>query len=261
LQIVTPDDFEMPPGGLNIRWPDPPMDQEMRLHRYAVKAAQAFARANRIDRIVIDSPRPQLGIITTGKSYLDVLQALEYLGLGERACSDLGLRVYKVGMTWPLEPTGLRRFVRGLSDILVVEEKHAFIENQMKESMYNWNSSDFGGSQRPSIVGKYDESGEWILPSTGELTPARIARVIAQRIQRFHRSEHIDNVLAWMERKEAELALPRASFPRVPHYCSGCPHNTSTVVPEGSRALGGIGCHYIVTKIERTTETYTHMGG
>ena len=261
LQIATPDDFELPPGGLNIRWPDPPMDQEMRLHQYAVKAAQAFARANRIDRIVIDSPRPQLGIITTGKSYLDVLQALEYLGLDERACSDLGLRVYKVGMTWPLEPTGLRRFVRGLSDILVVEEKHAFIENQMKESMYNWNSADFGGSQRPSIVGKYDESGEWILPSTGELTPARIARVIAQRIQRFHRSEHMDNVLAWMERKEAELALPRASFPRVPHYCSGCPHNTSTVVPEGSRALGGIGCHYMVTWMDRSTETYTHMGG
>ena len=168
LQIVTPDDFEMPPGGLNIRWPDPPMDQEMRLHRYAVKAAQAFARANRIDRIVIDSPAPKLGIITTGKSYLDVLTALEYLGLDERACSDLGIRVYKVGMTWPLEPVGLRHFARGLQDIVVVEEKHAFIESQMKELFYNFDG------QRPSIVGKYDESGEWILPSTNELTPAAI---------------------------------------------------------------------------------------
>ncbi|WP_394539055.1 indolepyruvate ferredoxin oxidoreductase family protein [Lysobacter enzymogenes] len=256
LQIVSPDDFVVPPGGLNIRWPDPPMDQEMRLHQYAVKAAQAFARANRIDRIVVDSPNPRLGIITTGKSYLDVLQALEYLGLDARACADLGIRVYKVGMTWPLEPVGLRAFARGLDDILVVEEKHAFIESQMKESMYNWD-----GERRPSIVGKYDENGEWILPSTGELTPARIAGVIARRIQRFHNSEQMENVLRWMEEKESELALPRAAFPRVPHYCSGCPHNTSTVVPEGSRALGGIGCHYMVTWMDRDTNTFTQMGG
>jgi len=256
LQIATPDDFVMPAGGLNIRWPDPPMDQEMRLHQYAVKAAQAFARANRIDRIVIDSASARLGIITTGKSYLDVLQALEYLGLDARACADLGIRVYKVGMTWPLEPVGLRAFARGLDDILVVEEKHAFIESQMKESMYNWD-----GGKRPSIVGKYDESGEWILPSTGELTPARIAGVIARRIQRFHNSEQMENVLRWMEEKESELALPRAAFPRVPHYCSGCPHNTSTVVPEGSRALGGIGCHYMVTWMDRDTNTFTQMGG
>ncbi|MGY3266283.1 indolepyruvate ferredoxin oxidoreductase family protein [Lysobacter sp. HA35] len=254
LDIVIPDDFEMPPHGLNIRWPDPPLEQEMRLHQYAVKAAQAFARANRLDRIVIDSPDARLGIITTGKSYLDVLQALEYLGLDERACSDLGLRVYKVGMTWPLEPVGLRAFARGLSDILVVEEKLSFIESQMKEQMYNW-------AERPSVVGKYDESGEWILPSTNELTPARIAGVIARRIQRFHDSQHIRDVLAWMEQKESELALPRAAFPRVPHYCSGCPHNTSTVVPDGSRAMAGIGCHYMVTWMDRNTDTFTHMGG
>ncbi|HEY4555157.1 MAG TPA: indolepyruvate ferredoxin oxidoreductase family protein, partial [Lysobacter sp.] len=131
LQIVTPDDFELPPGGLNIRWPDPPLDQEMRLHQYAVKAAQAFARANKIDRIVLDAPDARLGIITTGKSYLDVLQALEYLGLDARACRELGLRVYKVGMTWPLEPVGLRAFAKGLSDVVVVEEKLSFIESQM----------------------------------------------------------------------------------------------------------------------------------
>ena len=143
-----PEDFEMPPGGLNIRWPDPPLDQEMRLHRYAVKAAQAFARANRIDRVVIDSPNPRLGIVTTGKSYLDVLQALEYLGLDARACADLGIRVYKIGMTWPLEPMGIRAFARGPQDIVVVEEKLSFIESQMKELFYNFEGS------RPSIVGK-----------------------------------------------------------------------------------------------------------
>ena len=257
LPIILPgdDDFEMPEGGLNIRWPDPPLEQEMRLHRYAVKAAQAFARANRIDRMVVDCPDARLGIVTTGKSYLDVLQALEYLGLDDAACRDIGIRVYKVGMTWPLEPVGIRAFARGLQDILVVEEKHSFIESQMKELFYNFEGD------RPSIVGKYNEDGEWILPSTGELTPARIAGVIARRIQRFHDSERIRDVLAWMESKEGELALPRANFPRVPHYCSGCPHNTSTVVPEGSRALAGIGCHYMVTWMNRDTDTFTHMGG
>lgn len=259
-QIVLPgdDEFEMPAGGLNIRWPDPPLEQEMRLHRYAVKAAQAFARANRIDTVVMDSPHARLGIVTTGKSYLDVLQTLEYLGLDERACANIGIRVYKVGMSWPLEPEGIAAFARGLEDIVVVEEKKAFIERQMKEQFYNWPSA---WGARPSIVGKYDEAGQWILPSTGELTPATIAGVIGRRIQRFFNTESIEQRLRWMDEKEAELALPRAQFPRVPHYCSGCPHNTSTRVPEGSRALGGIGCHYMVTWMDRSTDTFTHMGG
>ncbi|HJU39537.1 MAG TPA: indolepyruvate ferredoxin oxidoreductase family protein, partial [Tahibacter sp.] len=248
--------FALPPGGLNIRWPDPPLDQEMRLHQYAVQAAVAFARANRIDRTVMDSPKARLGIVTTGKSYLDVLQALEYLGIGEREAADIGIRVYKVGMTWPLEPVGIREFARGLEDIIVVEEKRSFIESQMKEHMYNWDHH-----VRPSIVGKYDEADNWILPSTNELTPARIARVIAKRLSRFFSSETIENRLAFLAAKEKELALPRASFPRAAHYCSGCPHNTSTAVPEGSRALGGIGCHYMVTWMDRRTDTFTQMGG
>ncbi|MGH8029289.1 MAG: indolepyruvate ferredoxin oxidoreductase family protein, partial [Arenimonas sp.] len=256
LDILLPGDFELPPGGLSIRWPDPPLDQEMRLHKYAVQAAVAFARANRIDKVIFDSPRARLGIVTTGKSYLDVLQALEYLGIDHQAAEDIGIRVYKVGMTWPLEPVGIRDFARGLEDIIVVEEKRGFIERQMKEYMYNWEHGT-----RPSIVGKYDESDEWILPSTNELTPARIARVIAKRLARFFTSERITERLAFLAAKEAELALPRPVFPRPAHYCSGCPHNSSTVVPEGSRALGGIGCHYMVTWMDRKTDTFTHMGG
>src|SRR4249919_2149186 len=254
LDIVLPEDFMVPQGGLNIRWPDPPLDQEMRLHQYAVDAALAFARANHLDKTIFDSPRARLGIVTTGKSFLDVLQALEYLGIDHQAAEDIGIRVYKVGMTWPLEPQGIREFARGLEDIIVVEEKRSFLESQIKEQMYNWPT-------RPSVVGKYDEAGEWILPSTNELTPARIARVIAKRLARFFTSDHITSRLDFLAAKERELALPRASFPRVPHYCSGCPHNTSTVVPEGSRALGGIGCHYMVTWMDRSTDTYTHMGG
>ena len=256
LDIILPSDFEMPVGGLNIRWPDPPLDQEMRLHQYAVKAAIAFARANYLDKIIFDSPHARLGIVTTGKSYLDVLQALEYLGIDHKVASDIGIRVYKVGMTWPLQPVGIREFARGLEDIIVVEEKRSFIESQMKEQMYNWDNST-----RPSVVGKYDESGEWILPSTNELTPARIARVIAKRLARFFTSERISSRLDFLAAKERELALPRAAFPRAAHYCSGCPHNTSTLVPEGSRALAGIGCHYMVTWMDRNTDTFTQMGG
>jgi len=263
LDIVLPGDdaFELPAGGLNIRWPDPPLNQEMRLHQYAVKAACAFARANRIDRVVIDSPQARLGIVTTGKSYLDVLQALEYLGIDAKAAADIGIRVYKIGMTWPLEPVGIREFAKGLEDIIVVEEKRSFIESQMKEQMYNWPEFEQGRHTRPSIVGKYDEDGNWILPSTGELTPAMIAIVIAKRLGKFFRSDAIDARMRWIEEKEHELTLPRANFPRPAHYCAGCPHNTSTAVPEGSRALGGIGCHYMVTWMDRRTDTFTQMGG
>ncbi|HZW52367.1 MAG TPA: indolepyruvate ferredoxin oxidoreductase family protein, partial [Rudaea sp.] len=213
FDIVLPQDFELPPNGLNIRWPDPPLDQEMRLHQYAVKAACAFARANGIDRVVLDSPKARLGIVTTGKSYLDVLQALEYLGISAADARTIGIRVYKVGMTWPLEPVGIREFARGLEDIIVVEEKRSFIESQMKEYMFNWDA-------RPHIVGKYDEDGNWILPSTGELTPAMIALVIAKRLSRFFTSEAMAARVAWIDAKEHELTLPRANFPRVPHYCS-----------------------------------------
>ncbi len=254
LGLLPGEDFILPEGGLNIRWPDPPLNQEMRLHQYAVQAATAFARANRIDRIVIDSPKARLGIVTTGKSYLDVLQALEYLGIDAKDAREIGIRVYKIGMTWPLEPIGIREFAAGLEDVIVVEEKRSFIESQMKEYMYNWTT-------RPSVVGKYDEEGNWVLPSTNELTPAMIALVIAKRLARFFSSEAIRSRVAWIQAKEQELTLPRANFPRAAHYCSGCPHNTSTAVPEGSRAHGGIGCHYMVTWMDRSTDTFSHMGG
>src|SRR3954451_3223667 len=177
IAIVLPDDFEMPPGGLNIRWPDQPLDQEYRLHRYKIAAALAFARANRLDRIVIDSPQPRFGIVTTGKSYLDVRQALDDLGIGEAAARTIGLRLYKVAMSWPLEPHGVRGFAEGLEEVLVVEEKRSVIESQLKEQLYNWPAE-----RRPCIIGKHDEAGAWILPSNGELAPSEIARVIARRL-------------------------------------------------------------------------------
>lgn len=256
VKIILPEDFPLPEGGLHIRWPDKPLEQEQRLHRHKLYAALAFARANRLDRVVLDSPQPRLGIVSTGKSYLDVMQALEDLGIDERLAADIGLRVYKVGMSWPLEREGIREFATGLEEILVVEEKRAIIENQLKEQLYNWRED-----VRPRVVGKFDEERAWILPSTGELTPARIARVIAQRIGRFYDSPTIRQRLLFLENKEQALQRPRALIERTPHYCSGCPHNTSTTVPEGSRALGGIGCHYMATWMDRRTDTFTQMGG
>src|SRR5271170_2115255 len=255
-EIVLPDDFEMPPGGLNIRWPDQPLDQELRLHQYKLYASLAFARANRLDRIVIDSPRPRFGIITTGKSYLDVRQALDDLGIDDAHAAEIGFRLYKVAMSWPLEREGVRHFAEGLEEILVVEEKRAIVENQLKEQLYNWRED-----VRPRVIGKFDETGQWILPSNDELTPARIARVIAARIGRFFVSERIRDRLAFLEAKERQLAALKPAVQRVPTFCSGCPHNTSTKVPEGSRALGGIGCHYMATWMDRATDTFAQMGG
>jgi indolepyruvate ferredoxin oxidoreductase len=253
---VVPTDFELPRDGLNIRWPDKPLEQELRLHKYKLYAALAFARANRLDRVVIDSPSPRFGIVTTGKSYLDVRQALEDLGIDDDLARQIGLRLYKVGMSWPLERDGVRHFAEGLEEILVVEEKRAIIENQLKEQLYNWRED-----VRPRVIGKFDEERSWILPSTDELTPARIARVIAARIGRFFVSERIRDRLAFLEAKERQLSLLKPAVQRVPTYCSGCPHNTSTVVPEGMRALGGIGCHYMATWMDRSTDTFSQMGG
>jgi len=255
IRIVEPP-FDMPPGGLNIRWPDLPNDQEFRLQRYKLNAAIAFARANRMNRVVIDSPAPKLGIVTTGKAHLDVLQALEDLGITRRRAGEIGIKIFKVGMSWPLEPDGIREFAEGLDEILVVEEKRGVIESQLKEQLYNWQAK-----LRPLIIGKHDEHGEWILPSTGELTPARIARVLARRMRRFYSSPDVDERVRFLEEQEKHLAELVDGAHRLPHFCSGCPHNTSTLVPEGSRAVAGIGCHFMAMWMDRDTATYTQMGG
>jgi len=256
VQIALPKDFDMPAEGLNIRWPDTPLQQEERLHKHKIYAALAFARANKLDRVVIDSPKRRFGIVTAGKSYLDVRQALEDLGIDDAMAAEIGLTVYKVAMTWPLEREGLRAFAEGLDEILVVEEKRAVLENQIKEQLYNWDPD-----VRPRIIGKFDEDRQWLLPSTDELTPARIARVIAKRIARFYSSEAIARRLQFLTAKEEALQSEKSPIKRIPYFCSGCPHNTSTQVPEGSRALAGIGCHYMVQWMDRRTDTFTQMGG
>jgi len=275
LRIVTPTDIELPEGGLNIRWPDDRHEQERRLLHHKLYAALAYARANNLNRIVIDSPESgtpaRLGIITAGKSYLDVRQAFDELGIDDALAAEIGIRLYKVGMVWPLESEGVRHFADGLEEILVVEEKRQLIEYQLKEELYNWRED-----VRPRVIGKFDEKGEWasipdghghvnhgewLLPAAGELSVAHIARVIAGRIDRFFTSPRIQERLALIEAKQRAQASPIVLAQRTPTFCSGCPHNTSTRVPEGSRAVAGIGCHYMVTWMDRNTATYTHMGG
>ncbi len=248
--------IELPEGGLNIQPHDNRFDQEVRLNKHKIYAARAFARANNIDHITMDSPKRRLGIVTVGKAYYDVRQALRDLGINDELAADIGLTVYKVGMPWPLEPDGVRQFAEGLEEVLVVEEKRAIVENQMKEQLYNWDTN-----VRPRILGKFDEHRHSLQPSTGELTPALVARLIAARIRRFYTSEAIESRLAFLDRKEKQLEAKPAKLVRTPFYCSGCPHNTSTKVPEGSRAVAGIGCHFMVTWMNRNTDTFTQMGG
>jgi indolepyruvate ferredoxin oxidoreductase len=272
VQIALPSDFAMPAGGLNIRWPDGFLEQEARLLDYKVYAALAYCRANKLDRIVWDSPRARLGIITTGKSFGDTVQALADLGIDERVAADAGIRLYKVAMSWPLEPQGARKFAEGLEEILVVEEKRQVIEYQIKEELYNWRE----GMRPPRVVGKFDDNGEWsiaagqpagnwLLPAHYELSPALIAKALAARFAKLGidtlLGERYRERVAYLEFKEKALAKPRVVANRLPYFCSGCPHNTSTRVPEGSRALAGIGCHFMALWMDRNTATFTHMGG
>ncbi|WP_332860637.1 indolepyruvate ferredoxin oxidoreductase family protein [Janthinobacterium svalbardensis] len=274
VQIVLPTDFEMPAGGLNIRWPDTVLEQEVRMNSYKWYAALAYARANKLNKIIWDSPKARIGIITAGKSYLDTRQALADLGIDEQTASDIGIRLYKIGMTWPLEADGVHEFAKGLDEILVVEEKRQILEYALKEELYNLKDGE-----RPRVVGKFDDTGEWsnqkgtghgdwLLPATYELNPAMIARAIASRISRYYAGhpveQRVKERIAYLEAKENVLKAisvkPDPQKDRTPFFCSGCPHNTSTKVPEGSRALAGIGCHYMVLWMDRETSTFTHMG-
>lgn len=269
LKIVYPEDFVMPEGGLNTRLSLDTLGiqarkQEALMQDYKIYAALAYARANKLNHTTIDSPNAKLGIVASGKSYLDVLEAMEELGIDEKFAADIGIRLYKVAMPWPLEPDGIREFAQGLDEILVVEEKRQMVEYQLKEQLYNWRDD-----VRPRVIGKFDEKGEWVHPrgewlltSKADFSVAQIARVISSRIARFHTSDLIKARLAFLEAKDVVLTKQVNTPARPAYYCSGCPHNTSTKVPEGSLALAGIGCHVMATAIyPEHNKLTTHMGG
>ena len=267
IAVRLPEDFTLPPGGLGLRLPDQPLSMERRIHEQRLPAVLAYARANRLNYVGYDSPHARLGIVAAGKSYLDVRQALEHLGIDETEAARIGIRVYKLGLAWPLEPQGLHAFALGLEEILVVEEKRPLIEDQIRALLYHWPDA-----RRPRIVGKRDEESgpnEWLLAPNGELSAEQVALVIAARLKRFHAGGRIDERAAWLRAKEEALAKPSLSpqlrgylsdAGRVPYFCSGCPHNSSTRVPEGSEAIAGVGCHFMATYIFSGTRIFSPMG-
>ncbi|CAB3896204.1 hypothetical protein LMG26686_04248 [Achromobacter mucicolens] len=273
VRIVLPEDFQLPPDGLNIRLPDTPLQQEARLLDYKLYAALAYARANGLNRELWEVPQQaaRFGIMTSGKAYLDTRQALSDLGLSEDVCRRIGVRLFKVGMVWPLESTGTQRFAEGLDEILVVEEKRQVLEYQLKEELFSWIGS---GKKIPRVVGKFDDKdggewsvpqGNWLLPAHYEFSPAMVAKAIAARLLRFALPDDvragIEARLEFIRAREAALARPRVVEERKPWFCSGCPHNTSTRLPEGARGMAGIGCHYMVRWMDRGTDVFTQMGG
>ncbi|RZL65248.1 MAG: indolepyruvate ferredoxin oxidoreductase family protein [Variovorax sp.] len=283
VDIVIPTDFEMPPGGLHIRWPDHALEQEARLMHYKWYAALAYIRANKLNHNTIEGPNDRFGIMASGKAYNDTRQALIDLGLDDATCRQLGIRLHKVGVVWPLEAQLTRDFATGLQEILVVEEKRQVIEYQLKEELYNWRAD-----VRPNVLGKFAElddgdfsGGEWSMPNptantllraNADLNPALIAKAIAQRLQKLgildaagsDMRARVETQMAILDAKERSMQIVQAggvTEGRQPWFCSGCPHNTSTVVPEGSRAMGGIGCHFMATWMDRSTIGFTQMGG
>ncbi|HEY5208388.1 MAG TPA: indolepyruvate ferredoxin oxidoreductase family protein [Stellaceae bacterium] len=260
VEIVIPTDFAMPPGGLNLRWPDDRWTQDHRLQNYKAYAALAFARANQIDRVVINPARAQYGIVASGKCYEETREALSWLGIDAAMAETIGLRLYKIGMPWPLEPQGVRAFSEGLKEILIVEERREMVENQIKQALFNWPSET-----RPRIVGKFDENDHPVFPLDAEMPAEGIAEILVSRLLKLDlphdvRRHLIDAIEVWHRRRKLldKYAPPTA---RTPHFCPGCPHNTSTQVPDGSRATAGIGCHFMATWMNRNTETFTQMGG
>ncbi|HUF85867.1 MAG TPA: indolepyruvate ferredoxin oxidoreductase family protein [Thermohalobaculum sp.] len=254
LSIETPSDFAMPPEGLNIRLGDTPQAQEARLHDHKRFAAQAFARANRLDRRELGEAGARIGIVSAGKSWLDTAHALATLGIDAGVAREIGLTAYKVGMVWPLETRRLRAWAEGLDLIVVVEEKRPIIETQLKEVL-------FGVPGHPRVIGWKDEAGEVLFSVKLGLDPAVIGRGLGRVLTAEGagpaglgaRLAHLAEL--------AEAGNQPELAERKPWFCAGCPHNTSTVVPEGGRAYAGIGCHYMVQWMDRQTEGFTHMGG
>jgi indolepyruvate ferredoxin oxidoreductase len=257
VNVVIPPDFAMPESGLNIRRPDPSLDQERRLHGPKMAAIAAFARANKLDSTVLGGKAARLGIVASGKAYLDVMEALKQIGIDGEAAERLRLRVYKLGLVWPVEAQGIADFAEGLEEILVVEEKRGFVEDQIAKILYNTPGA------RPRLIGKQDTDGTVLLPSNGEIDPVMVARLIATRLLAISGGDAaLEQRVARLNALADRTSNVTSLVTRPAFFCSGCPHNTSTRVPEGSRALAGIGCHGMTVFMpDRNTHVWSHMGG
>lgn len=247
--------IDVPLGGLHIRSSDLPSPEIETRMEYKLDAVEAFVEANPIDRRIYDIDDAAFGIVTTGKGHLDLMEALRLLGLDEAACRRLGIDVYKVGMVWPLARRDALAFVRGKREVLVIEEKRGIIESQLKEYFYDW-----PGDKPHTMVGKHRSAGDPLLPWTGELSPLKLVPILAERLNAFFPDEDLaEKARMLTEKPPVLLNVPGAT--RTPYFCSGCPHNTSTKVPEGSKAASGIGCHVMASWMDRDTAGYAQMGG
>ncbi len=253
-QFVTPD-FKIPASGLHYRWPDLPGFQIEERLEAKKEATLAFAAANPIDRKIFDVPDARYGIVTTGKAHLDLMEALRLLGIDESAAIRMGLDVYKVGMVWPLEPQGALDFVHGKNEVLVIEEKRGIIESQFKEYFY-----DYPGRKPKRMIGKEDEKGQKLVPWIGELSPIQLALIVAKRLDHEFSGLNL-SARARQLLEPGPQIINVEGVARTPYFCSGCPHNTSTRLPEGSSALAGIGCHFMANWMDRETEGLIQMGG
>jgi indolepyruvate ferredoxin oxidoreductase len=252
-QWRTPEDFTHPPDGLSLRYPDTPVAQEARLHNFKLDAVRAFARANGIDKALWRESSSRFGVVTTGKTYLDLMEALDDLGLTEERARELGLAIYKVGMPYPLEPQGAKAFCGGLDMVFVIEEKRSLIEAQIKDLLFN-------DSAAPSVVGKADVRGRPLLPTSGVLTSGEIAIRVGRLLLERQDDAELRERLRLIEKRALGKVIPFSPMERRPSFCSGCPHNRSTVVPEGSRGGAGTGCNYMVMWMDRGSVGYTQMG-
>jgi len=253
---IPPADIELPAAGLNLRPNQPALVEEDFLVNHRLPAATAFARANGIDKVVIDGPRRTLGIVTAGKAYLDVRQALADLGLDEAHCARLGIRVYKPGLIWPMDRVRLTEFAQGHGALLVVEEKRPVMEDQIARHLYA-----IGADRRPSLAGKQDLNGAPLLSAAGELTVPQVRKAIRNLLEQLGlRDEHVET--HYQGHRAIEMRpLKSGGNVRPAYFCSGCPHNTSTKLPDGSFALGGIGCHGLAAVVmDRKTMQFMPMG-
>jgi indolepyruvate ferredoxin oxidoreductase len=254
-EFITPEGFTPPPGGLHIRWPDYPGPQIEERLEFKKEATLAFAAANPLDRKIFDTANAKYGIVTTGKGHLDLMEALRLLGIDRKEARRIGLDVYKVGMVWPLAHDSALEFVRGKHEVLVIEEKRGLIESQFKEYFY-----DYPGRKPKRMVGKEDQQGDKLVPWTGELSPIQLAQIVAARLDaEFMGLDLTSRAKSLADNKAPLINISGAS--RTPYFCSGCPHNTSTKVPEGSHALAGIGCHFMANWMNRDTDGLIQMGG
>ncbi|PCI33845.1 MAG: pyruvate ferredoxin oxidoreductase [Alphaproteobacteria bacterium] len=283
--FITPEHVGYDQGALHYRWPDPFPLVEGRLVDHKLKAVHAFVRANPIDKVIWDcsknffqrgehasaggaqvatigaiatpiKQRLPLGIVTCGKGYLDLMQALENAGIDQELAEKAGISIYKVGLTWPLEPEGITAFASQFDKIIVIEEKRSFVESQIRDIFYN-----LPADMRPVIIGKTDEQGQQILDPVGEISPEDVLKALTPSFHAIGLNGNLDALNSAVSEKLIALETVVNKDRRTPYYCSGCPHSTSTKVPDGSRAMLGIGCHFMAGGMNRNTGSLTQMGG